>query len=327
MTFDDSISATVPLSKILDCFIEEDEKPSTIIWFLKDHIDYIEDILNYSECSDRLFFVDFIARCSYREAKEFYDLMNLRISRDKYFFLDYDVQHLYLVWQILQSNIPTNIKNLFKKYLQKSDNLNWHPYRRVSNASKSRIFDNIFTDVDNSIEDIAENINKIKDDYFVEICKSNTESLFYKRMLQRDLFLLLDIRKQFILLTEMQRSLISHPQFKFFRQILNSNVDVEIKLFIYDMFGSPRAFIQNGNFLITHEMQKLMEDSVNYSQLMLNLDLWGIDDFGGELVFYLFCMHKLDWLIDIMESNEELLINQFDIRDLITRLKERDGEG
>lgn len=253
--------------------------------------------------------------------------MNLRISRDKYFFLDYDVQHLYLVWQILQSNIPTNIKNLFKKYLQKSDNLNWHPYRRVSNASKSRIFDNIFTDVDNSIEDIAENINKIKDDYFVEICKSNTESLFYKRMLQRDLFLLLDIRKQFILLTEMQRSLISHPQFKFFRQILNSNVDVEIKLFIYDMFGSPRAFIQNGNFLITHEMQKLMEDSVNYSQLMLNLDLWGIDDFGGELVFYLFCMHKLDWLIDIMESNEELLINQFDIRDLITRLKERDGEG
>lgn len=327
MTFDDSISATVPLSKILDCFIEEDEKPSTIIWFLKDHIDYIEDILNYSECSDRLFFVDFIARCSYREAKEFYDLMNLRISRDKYFFLDYDVQHLYLVWQILQSNIPTNIKNLFKKYLQKSDNLNWHPYRRVSNASKSRIFDNIFTDVDNSIEDIAENINKIKDDYFVEICKSNTESLFYKRMLQRDLFLLLDIRKQFILLTEMQRSLISHPQFKFFRQILNSNVDVEIKLFIYDMFGSPRAFIQNGNFLITHEMQTLMEDSVNYSQLMLNLDLWGIDDFGGELVFYLFCMHKLDWLIDIMESNEELLINQFDIRDLITRLKERDGEG
>ncbi len=327
MTFDDSISATVPLSKILDCFIEEEEKPSTIIWFLKDHIDYIEDILNYSECSDRLFFVDFIARCSYQEAKEFYDLMNLRISRDKYFFLDYDIQHLYLVWQILQSNLSNDLKNLFKKYLQKSDNLNWHPYRGVSNASKSRIFDNIFTDVDNSIEDIAENINKIKDDYFVEICKSKTESLFYKRMLQKDLFLLLDIRKQFILLTEMQRSLISHPQFKFFRQILNSNVDVEIKLFIYDIFGSPRNFVQSGNFLITDEMQKLVEDSVNYSQLMLNLDLWGVDDFGGELVFYLFCMHKLDWLIDIMDSNEELLINQFDIRDLITRLKERDGEG
>lgn len=325
MTFDDSISSTVPLSKILDCFIEEEEKPSTIIWFLKDHIDCIEDILNYSEYSDRLFFVDFIAKLSYQEAEEFYSLMKLRISRDKYFFLDYDIQQLYLVWQILQSNIPDVIKAVFKRYLKDSSNTHYHPYRGVSNASKSRIFDGMFNDVRLSLEEVAENINRIKDSYFKEICKSKRECLSYRRMLQKDLFLLLDIRKQFILLNEIKNTTFGYSYYKFFRQILNSNIDTEIKLFVYHIFDPDHYYFENGNFLLTEEMEKLVEESVNYPQLMLKLDLWGVDDFGGELVFYLFCKHKLDWLVDIMESNEELLIEQFDIRDLIKRLKEKDG--
>ena len=323
MTFDESISTTVPLSRILDCFIEEMEKPSTIIWFLKDHFDCIEDILSYSEYSSRMFFPDFVSRMSHREMVEFYELMKKRADR-RMFFFDQDVTQLELVWRILQCNLPETVKNLFREYLRNNRHLGYHPYRGASRSSITRIFDGLFCDVDHSVEEIAGQINSVKDDCFKDICENKEGSLFYWRMLQKDLFVLLDLRKQFILLNDLKNGWAGYEHFKFFKQILNSGVDVEIKSFIYHIFDR-KDFLEDGNFLLTEEMEKLVEESVNYPQLMLKLDLWGVDDFGGELVFYLFCKHKLDWLVDIMESNEELLIEQFDIRDLIKRLKEKDG--
>ena len=324
MTFDDSISSTVPLSKILDCFIEEEEKPSTIIWFLKDHIDCIEDILSYSEHSDRMFFPDFVSRMSHQEMVEFYELMKRRAGRQM-FFSEQDVTQLELVWRVLQCNLPETVKNIFREYLKNNRHLEYHPYRGTSRSSITRIFDNLFRDADLSIEEIAGQINSVKDDCFKEICENKEESLFYWRMLQKDLFVLLDLKKQFILLNELKNGWAGYEHFKFFKQILNSSVDVEIKSFIYHIFDRT-DFLEDGNFLLTKEMKSLVEESVSYPQLMLKLDLWGIDDFGRELVFYLFCKHKLDWLVDIMESNEELLEEHFDIRDLINMLKEEYGQ-
>ena len=48
MTYDFDISSEVSLSRILDAFIIDDEKPELIVEFLQQHEDNIEDILQYS---------------------------------------------------------------------------------------------------------------------------------------------------------------------------------------------------------------------------------------------------------------------------------------
>ena len=94
MTYDFDISSEVSLSRILDAFIIDDEKPELIVEFLQQHEDNIEDILQYSLYCNRLFQLDFFLKCSSSDQEYIIRLLKQIDMRDASM----------LVWQILRSN-------------------------------------------------------------------------------------------------------------------------------------------------------------------------------------------------------------------------------
>lgn len=81
MTFDEKISETISLSRILDSFLEDEENPEVICNFLSQHYNDCFDILYNSNLSNRIFQIDYIVRCNQSQLDFICDIIEK--SRDK----------------------------------------------------------------------------------------------------------------------------------------------------------------------------------------------------------------------------------------------------
>lgn len=328
MLFDENISENVSLSKILDCFILEEEKPSIIISFLKDHKKDLRKIFFYSDYSNRLFFLDFIAKMNDREAEDFSKIVD-KLYDSEHFGTWENKSFIYLVWQVKRSNLPQHIKNVFNacinyKYSPK------HPYSRKAKPSCIEAFDNVFCDVNKDIETIADEINPIDNEIFKKICCSFEYSIFKDRIFQEDLFVLLEPVKQFILLNSLKEykgSLFySISGSNFFRQVLSSsNVDVEIKYYIYKyLFLKEHDTGIISNLIIfrsDYKTGRTLLESKTLSQVLMKLELNGIDDFASDVILYFLYNHMESWLFELIDVDRELIENHFNVCDLIERIR------
>ena len=179
MTYDFDISSEVSLSRILDAFIIDDEKPELIVEFLQQHEDNIEDILQYSLYCNRLFQLDFFLKCSSSDQEYIIRLLK-----------QIDMHNASMrVWQILRSNYGNaqtakwKLRNDFKQILEHSVR---HPY---SNGHENYIapLDMLCFKAaqDNSISCIPSMTDNSK---LRNTFKYMSYSLFQKRLVQYDFF-------------------------------------------------------------------------------------------------------------------------------------------
>lgn len=309
MTFDEKISETIPLSRILDSFIEDDESPEVICTFLEQHYDDCFDILYNSNLSNRIFQIDFIVKCHQKEV----DFIHRVIENCK---AETSVW-LVLCWQILSSNLDKRIKHRFNL---KNKELS-HVYTRGSKHIQE--FDSIFlNDIDKfgNLSDIA---NKISNEKFFSITNDLNYSLLTNRFLQYDFFYNLNVEKQYIFIKNIFRSIdmktriYGHSLVKFIKQILSSDIDSKVKFMVYsemikrDWIG----YIIGKNLTADEHME--IETSTSYPRLMMTMDLNGIDFIMEDVILKLLYLKKLDILIEMYKRDIELIEKFFDIRNLI----------
>jgi len=306
MTFDERLSESVSLSKILDCFIEDRESPDIILSFLKEHECYIKDIIDCSECSARLFSLDFIKRCSFPQMIEV-----------RKFFEKFEDDTSYLVWQILQSDMPNNTKRFFRSYLSMIKPKK-HPYAGKLSSVYIQTFDKIFIDTDD-IDCVVDKINSIPNNTFEDLVKNIDYSLFRERIYQRDMFCGFSIEKQYILIKALSRYGICKWTVKFTKQILNSGIDVEVKYELFKTIENSMRFVDSYDIMLPDEIIELVNLSQNFSQMMLKLNLYGIDTFGSELIFYLLLTDS-GRLNELIEYDRQFVIDNFNICDLVERM-------
>lgn len=305
MIFDNKISNTVSLSKILDVFIQEDEKSEVILNFLESYDNDIDRILEYSDLYYRLFCLDFIKRCSYNECERLFSMF-IKILRY------YSDDIIYLIWQVLQSNIDNNIKNIFRKLLYNHmDSSYKHPYRYAPKIIKS--FDKLFCDVNLSIEDIVIKINSISNDKFNMILEHFTSSLWCKRFFQMDIFLLLDIEKQYLICSKHFKF---GTEYRFIKQLFTSEIDVMIKKELYDIY--IKKYLVYYKQLPSKEFYDIKNTIYeSYESMIFKLYLYGVDQYAGQLIFHFLMENKLDVLKKFLKNNRELLIEYFNICDFL----------
>lgn len=307
MTFDNKISENISLSKILDCFLEENENPKIIISFLEDHEKNISDILMYSDLSGRLLSIDFISKCSFIDLQKYYRLLkNVHID--------------FLIWQILQSNLSERVKNLFRPLLINNYNVR-HPYSH-SNTNTIQLFDKLFVDVGKDINEICENINRISDSKFEEISHEFNNSLFEDRFYQLDVFENLSPSKQYLTVHSLKHiSYFKCTHMKFIRQLLISNIETDTKVEIYNIlskFYIPYYFVVQND--ISDEMNILLDKNLSFEEVMMKSFLYGLDNLAGELIFIWLIHGRIDMLKKLLNHNREILVEYFDICDLIEKL-------
>lgn len=177
MVFDYKISTTISLSKTLDVFLEDNEKPSTILYFLKEHEDKFLDIVKFSDHSPRLFSIDFLRKCSLREKKLFESFL----SED-----NINEEISLFIWSIFCCNgVPNDTKSIFKKHFD------WlRDKAKLSHLHGGRTgrtiyeVDKVLCEYSHEPFNYADAINSLDYDIVVEWSKNFQRSLYAFRIFQ-----------------------------------------------------------------------------------------------------------------------------------------------
>lgn len=317
MIFDEKISETISLSRILDSFIEDDESPEVICNFLLQYYNDCFDILYNSNLSNRIFQIDFIVKCNQKEIDFICDLIEDNKVESSVW--------LVLCWQILRSNIDNRIKYRFKNFPKNA--VLSHVYCRGSKHIQE--FDSIFLNDIDKFDNLSYIANNISNEEFLNITEDLNYSLLTNRLLQYDFFYNLKIERQYLFIKnifhsiDMKTGIYGHSLVKFIKQILSSDIDADVKFLVYSEMVKRDwiRYIIEKNLTVDENVE--IETSTSYSRLMMTMTLNGIDFIIEDVILKLLYLSKIDILIEMYKHDNELIEKFFDVRNLIEFFMEK----
>lgn len=211
------IKDLVSNAKVLDVFLQDNEKPEVIINHILLNLEYVGELFNRSVCWPKIFSYSFVKRCSYDEIDKLISLIdgifNLldicnTATNNNYVAA---ISMMYCCWQCIdrRSDLSAFLKSKFRKTLMKgqllfsrslSSNIN-HPYRAngCCNTYIETIDNELFNAISNgiSIGEALANLDYVK---FGDMFEFLIESIFIFDILQYDVFASLPMTHKWIVL-------------------------------------------------------------------------------------------------------------------------------
>ena len=247
----DESSVLVSKSKVLDVFIADNEDPLIVVTFLQQHDYMFDELIAGSLYWNRIFQLDYFFKCN-RDCRKYIvsKLQDIPLATSACF-----------IWQILASNsikaneVKYECRILLKSILNKAAPM--HPYKYLYSGFS------VVKEVDKACEKYAcdDSILSIpfmlKLDAFRDYYTSISHSLFSARMLQYDLFSVVDIYKKWIMLGNAEKS-TPLDAIRFILQLLDSGEELEVKKQVYEHMRHAFEFMPN----ISNEVIRLANDEV-----------------------------------------------------------------
>jgi hypothetical protein len=305
MIYDYNISENISLSKILDAFFIENEKPSVIITFLQQYDTSFDDIIKNSLYSDRLFQLDFILQCNINEI----DYIIKKINTNKI-----SIKTLYFIWQILKSNSykVNHIKYALRDYIKDCNKNYKHPYQYgsiiveqlddqcIKYIDKNKtIFNILYQYYDNS-------------ELFLKYLNDVDKSLFKYRFMQFDFISQLKDDLLFVFLNNIYTSTDNFEKFN--AQIFDSDIDFEIKKHCFNMSKNNVAV-----YITDNKYSDICNECESIAELLLKISIFGIDI---DYMFILFLMfNKLNWLKEWIEFDKNTVDSLLNVSSFVSNLK------
>ena len=307
------------LSKKLDDFIDTYNYHAAIS-FLKENDQYFKKITNDSLFSSRLFQIDFLKQYSLNE-------------------IDYLFSHIYDInviiaglctWQLLSyvNNCKNGIKlnysicsklSAFSEYLHR---IQKHPHA-VYGCNNIKQIDASFIE-DGFDNDFLSKLNPADLDSF--LIRDIYHSLFLDSFLDINSFKQCNDVNKFVILKCLATIDTTFNPFlsnysildiviKFIKQIFVSDIDTIIKYhFIKSL--TPTKFKNYFNFHISQDTLTLINSTNDYPTLAIQLILNCTNEMHN-IIFYMLMTKKYNMLIDMAKFDEELMQNNFPIKDFI----------
>ena len=317
MVFDDRISTTVSMSRILDVFLEDNEKPSTILYFLKEHEDRFLDIVKFSDHSPRLFSLDFLGRCNPVERNLLESLLpeenagNEEIDR--------------FIWSIFFCNgVPNNIKKIFGKHLDRLRDRGMAVHPHSGRIGKSiREIDKVLCEYPYEPFDYANAINNLDCNRIVEWSRNFRRSLYAFRVFQCDVFSSIDPIRQFLLLNNLEVD-YAFPMHKCMKQLLQSNVHSDIKRKICEIVhNDDYAGIYSGIFGVFYgtELERIIVDEIDsekgFNSLCMKILVSGHDIYMDWILYLTLVRRGLSFIGKSSESNLSLMDEHLGLKEVL----------
>lgn len=311
-------------SEVLDCFIEENEKPSVILHFLDGMVadDELDSTLRTSNCAARLFQLDFISKCTFDE-RRYFMVLSRRYG---------DFQANYLSWQVLQSDLDCRTRNMFRPNMSVRKR-SQHPHTGIYGRVVVE-FDKLFLSKDIGVCEIADILNSMTINDFSSFCVCISNSLFVERILQLDTFTMISSEKKWILLNKLCESISrrSHSNSddvttcrglndclcRFVKQVLGSQIDTDIKCEVFNRLFATCRFPEMHKVSGDIKSKILTVDS--YPELELSLVLNGLEDNWLPYVICMLSYKRIDLVNGFCKIHGDFLERHFDITDMIREL-------
>ena len=312
MVFDENISDSISLSRVLDHFIVSGEDPETILNFLSMYKDRLDEIIRYSDTSPRLLSYGFVQKCSISQIKKFAGVLNSSFTKSA-------LEVAVLVHQIMAWGIPTE-RNLFKdvrKSLLEVANIK-HPHSGTLGEGYLE-FDQEFADAEDGFH-YANIVNRFRLDSMKRYMKNCVEkSVVVERLFQEDVFSRIDPFHQYVMLNEFPME-VPLSMVKGIKGILCSG-DIEV-LVKADAADVPMNVYVWGDFFRTgifadEEMLLELESADSFNRIAMKLELRGDDRLCDWILMYILMKRGVDFLRPGLRGHRELFKRYFDITDLL----------
>ena len=318
--FDERISETVSLSRILDHFLDERESPATVIGFLEANLERIDDIMTFSDHSPRLFSLDLLSRCARHETERFHEIVKSveDVSETKC-----------LVYQVFCcERSPEWVRDLFRGDMKRLQSLKIpHPYNGRIGETLSKL-ERMYCFWGTTPYDISEILNRMPIYEYYSLSKhmnpdfgnaSWCSSIFGSRILQDDLFHLLSADRQFLYLKGMDETSItpSFQQLKGMKQMLTNRVyPVEMRLHVAKLVENVamNAYVERILGNIYPDEKILMAKSMN--ELAMKLHIQGDGRLFDWFFFWVLSIRGFDFVSKCGRNVKSMLEEYYDITDL-----------
>lgn len=313
MVFDEKISDSVSLSRVLDHFVVSGESPETILNFMSLYKDQLNEVLRYSDTSPRLLSYGFLQKLGISQLKQFADALN----RD---FPGNAIEVAFLHFQILAWGSSTE-RNIFHHAmvtnLESMSNVK-RPYSGTSGREYLE-FDRDFADADEGFH-FANIVNGLKLNPLSHYLKNCVRySTVAERLFQEDVFRHIDPTHQWVMLRDfpMEGPL---SMVKGLKQILCScDIGVQLKKAVVRVL---RDFYVWGDFFRTGIFadNKLLVDidiTNSFNQIAMKLELRGDDRLYDWILLYILMRRGVEFLKPGLNGHKELFKRYFDITDLL----------
>lgn len=329
MLYDQTISDTVSLSRVLDAFAYDNEPPEVVLSFLDSYNGSIADILSSSLVKSKICCIDFLHKCSYKQAKwiaDNFDCLPLQCRCD-------------LAWQTadMRSGISSGVLFMFKKFLKDllmSDIQ--HPYKHGAEKYVSELDDMMFEAA--KAGDITCALSACTSRGFEALSPYLDYSLFFSRIFQVDIFDALSTQNKYIFFKKQIIDDFIHlgshhacetkqeTVIDFLMQVFGTKIiDDEVKKQMCSMLlsgkqvsGSTRAaamHIAETKFKMKGT-KKLIDNAKHISSVLLDLAIQGEDNYDA-VILYMLLMKKKRLLQEWIDNDPDQVRDNFDIVGLV----------
>lgn len=331
MLYDQTISDTVSLSRVLDAFAYDNEPPEVVLSFLDSYNGSIADIVDSSLVKSKLFCIDFLHKCSYKQAKwiaSHFDCLPMQCRCD-------------LAWQTAdtRSDINSGVLFMFKQHLPKilkSDVR--HPYKHGAEKYVSELDDMLFEAA--KAGDITCALCNCTTSGFEEVSSWLDHSLFFRRMFQVDVFDALSVQNKYVLF---KKSILDSINFyfapsqhqvedysevcaDFLLQVFGTKIiDDDVKKQMCSMLLSSKQVSGSTRAVAMHIAEtkfkmkgtkKLIDNAKHVSSVLIDLAIQGEDRYDA-VILYMLLMKKRKLLEEWIDSDPDQVRENFDIVDIV----------
>lgn len=309
IVFDSTLSNVVSLSRILDCLLEDDESPYTILTFLEQHKRELPNILKYSDHSPRLFSLDFLKKCRTAWVMEKLASMTWDFN---------DEEQIGLIWEIYScKNIPTTVKNVFSRNFEALlRNGVQHVYSKGIGQRYMDFESALFNNYEYTAENYAENINNTPISKLVWFDnRMHLNSLFAKRIFQADVFSMIEPTHQFVLLNNMPQHNGRIWLHKGMKQILDGDFSYDVKKMVCNEIQF-RGY--HHDFKIDEDIKRIIENANSFSEIMMKMQIKGDFRMFDWILFWVLLKRGLRFIQDGGKKFEKIFKEYFDISNMMS---------
>lgn len=317
--YDEDISSQVPVSNIVDEMFHSGTEPDLISQYLQRfNKDEFKQLRYDSDCIARVFQLDFLNKLSSQNQEwVFNQLKNIPLR-----------SAAYLAWQVCSSKSKASdaMKYKYRKEIGwiLSSISTSHPYAHKATWNIDELDDELFFFAHHgSVADAAPNMKVNEFCKIIDHCPER--SLFAERMYQLDFFERLEPICMLHMLNSCSQCLMNskYPIYKFVRQILTSDLTLEIKLSAAmnakKLLGSYA--MQDFVYITSCDQDFAMSlfNSKNFAEMFIRLTAYG-ERLSSHAIAFLLFAGKTKFLKQWLEMDEESLVASFNIADVIKAL-------
>lgn len=307
--FNEEYSKDVPLARIFDQLMFDNEQPSVILNFLDINHDALKDILTRGTCAARLFQLDFIVRCKRDEVEKLIELVKTTDS------VKYSYGPL-MAWQMFGCKSPVvaslkvGLKNELNNLISSCPSAR-HPYR-WGMGRDARQFDALIAEMclEGCVPDgVASWPLKTLEKYVRVI----SHSMYAKRIFQFDVYEKLEPEKRFVMLAFGGKDCWGWDIEPLMVQVLDSNESVEEKEKALEVYREFDYEFQEDSF-----MSEILSCK-SFSQILMKTTLVGAFELRS-IIIELLRRNKLKILKDWIKHGKEEFNLNLNVSDLVEHL-------